>query len=74
MFPGTRKGAQGRPVHFTHEVARLNEAALEVVTPDGQRFVMFPAASGTGRAEHPHVMLVTRWFDDLAKALPAGRN
>ena len=44
------------------------------VTPDGQRFVMFPAGSGPGRAEHPHVMLVTRWFEELARALPAGKN
>jgi dipeptidyl aminopeptidase/acylaminoacyl peptidase len=44
------------------------------VSPDGQRFVMFPASSGPGRAEHPHVMLVTRWFEELAKQVPPGRN
>jgi serine/threonine-protein kinase len=44
------------------------------VAPDGQRFVMFPAGSGAGRPEHPHVMLVTGWFEELAKQLPPGRN
>jgi hypothetical protein len=44
------------------------------VSPDGQRFVMFPAGSGPGRTEHPHVMLVTRWFEELAKQLPPARN
>jgi len=43
------------------------------VAPDGQRFVMFPAASGTNRAEHPHVTLVTHWFEELARTLPASR-
>ena len=43
------------------------------VTPDGQRFVMFPAGAGAGRPEHPHVTLVTGWFEQLAKLLPAGR-
>ena len=43
------------------------------VAPDGQRFVMFPAGSGPGRAEHPHVTFVTHWFDELVKQLPAGR-
>jgi serine/threonine-protein kinase len=44
------------------------------VTPDGQRFVMFPASAGAGQAEHPHVTLVTRWFEDLARTVPAGKN
>ena len=44
------------------------------VTPDGQRFVMFPAGSGPGRTEHPHLTLVTRWFEELARALPPGKN
>jgi serine/threonine protein kinase/Tol biopolymer transport system component len=42
------------------------------VSPDGQRFVMFPAATGTSRAEHSHVMLVTHWFEELARTLPPG--
>jgi len=44
------------------------------VAPAGQRFVMFPAGSGPGRAEHPHVMLVTGWFEELVKQLPPGRD
>jgi len=44
------------------------------VSPDGQRVVMFPAAAGPGRPEHPHVTLVTHWFDELARALPGTRR
>jgi len=44
------------------------------VAPDGRRFVMFPAGSGPGRTEHPHVMLVTGWFEELVKQLPPGRD
>jgi len=44
------------------------------VSPDGQRVVMFPAAAGPGRPEHPHVTLVTHWFDELARALPGARR
>jgi len=44
------------------------------VSPDGARFVVFPAGSGPGRAEHPHVTLVTHWFDDLARATPSARR
>ena len=44
------------------------------VSVDGQRFVMFPAANGGTKAEHPHVTLMTRWFDDLRRPFAAGRN
>ena len=37
------------------------------VTADGQWFVMFPAAEASGLAEHPHITLVTHWFDDLRR-------
>ncbi len=44
------------------------------VSADGQRFVVFPAGQGTGRAEHPHVTLVTHWFEDLARATSGARR
>jgi serine/threonine-protein kinase len=44
------------------------------VSPDGQRFVVFPAGSGPGRAEHPHVTFVTHWFDDLTRATSPARR
>jgi len=37
------------------------------VAPDGKRFVMFPGAGPSGRAEHPHVTLVTQWSDELRR-------
>jgi serine/threonine-protein kinase len=43
------------------------------VTADGQRFVMFPATEG-GRIEHPHVTLVTHWFDALRTTFAAGKK
>jgi serine/threonine-protein kinase len=36
------------------------------VAPDG-RFVMFPGATEAQRGEHPHLTLVTQWFDDLRR-------
>jgi serine/threonine-protein kinase len=44
------------------------------VSPDGQRFVMFPAPTGTGQAEHQHATIVTRWFEELAQRAARGRN
>jgi serine/threonine-protein kinase len=44
------------------------------VSPDGQRFVMFPAPQGTGQSEHQHVTLVTHWLEELARRVPPGRN
>jgi serine/threonine-protein kinase len=35
------------------------------VAPDGRRFVMFPAPQESGQRDHPHVKLVTHWFDEL---------
>ncbi|MGH9460177.1 MAG: protein kinase domain-containing protein, partial [Vicinamibacteria bacterium] len=35
------------------------------VAPDGRRFVMFPAPQDSGQRDHPHVTLVTHWFDEL---------
>jgi serine/threonine protein kinase/Tol biopolymer transport system component len=37
------------------------------ITPDGQRFVMFPQEAEEGRGGH--VTLVTRWFDELRRNL-----
>jgi serine/threonine-protein kinase len=44
------------------------------VSADGQRFVMFPAPVGSGQAEHQHVMLVTHWFEELARAVQPKRQ
>ena len=44
------------------------------VTADGQRFVMFPAAQTTGLEEHPHVTLVTHWFDDLRGTFSSSKD
>ena len=41
------------------------------VAPDG-RFVMFPDPRKSGGGHHPHLTLVTRWFDDLER-LSAGK-
>jgi len=35
--------------------------------PDGQRFIMFPSVDDSGQVEHPHVTLVTHWFDELRR-------
>ena len=35
------------------------------LSPDRNQFVMFPSAGVTGEPEHPHVTLVTHWFDAL---------
>jgi Tol biopolymer transport system component len=37
------------------------------VTPDGKRFVMFPASAAGRRGEHPHVTLYTQWFEELGR-------
>ncbi|HLE20683.1 MAG TPA: hypothetical protein VJB88_06150, partial [Vicinamibacteria bacterium] len=42
------------------------------VAPDGQRFVMFPSGEDSGQAEHPHVTLVTHWFDELRRTFAGG--
>jgi serine/threonine-protein kinase len=44
------------------------------VTPNGQRFVMFPAPEDSGQGEHPHVTLVTHWFDELRRTFSTSRN
>ena len=44
------------------------------VTADGQRFVLFPGAEDAEQKERPHVILVTRWFDDLRRTFSIGTN
>jgi len=44
------------------------------VTPDGERFVMFPAADDEGAGQHPHLTLVTHWFDDLRRTFSSVKN
>jgi serine/threonine-protein kinase len=44
------------------------------VTPDGQRFIMFPSVDDSGQVEHPHVTLVTHWFDELRRTFGGGTN
>jgi Tol biopolymer transport system component len=39
------------------------------VSSDGQRFVMFPDSEWAARGNHTHITLVTRWFDQLARAV-----
>jgi serine/threonine-protein kinase len=41
------------------------------VSPDGQRFVMFPNLRGE-RGSHQHITLVTHWFDDLERLTEGG--
>jgi Tol biopolymer transport system component len=41
------------------------------VTPDGQRFVMFP--DDEDRASKTHVTMVFNWFDELSRTLPTSR-
>jgi serine/threonine-protein kinase len=43
------------------------------VSPDGQRFVMFPAPRGAVKP-HDHITLVTRWFDDLERLAKAAKR
>ena len=42
------------------------------VAPDSQSFVMFPSAEDSGQIEHPHVTLVTHWFDELRRTFAGG--
>jgi len=44
------------------------------VTPDGRRFVMFPAPGDSGQIDHPHVTLATHWFDDLRRTFSSTAN
>ncbi|MEE9263851.1 MAG: protein kinase [Vicinamibacteria bacterium] len=44
------------------------------VTADGRRFVMFPAPKDSGQRNHPHVTLVTHWFDDLRRTFSGSAN
>ena len=37
------------------------------VTRDGQRFILFPSVEDSGQVDHPHVTLVTHWFDELRR-------
>jgi len=68
VFQGSfRGGSAGLPL------AGNNFADYDV-TPDGQRFVMFPAADDDGAGQHPHVTFVTHWFDDLRRTFSIARN
>ena len=40
------------------------------VTADGQRFVMFPGRSQR-QNDSDHVTLITNWFDELKRLVPA---
>jgi serine/threonine-protein kinase len=42
------------------------------VSPDGERFVMFP--EDTDVASKTHVTMVFNWFDELERTLPTGAN
>jgi serine/threonine-protein kinase len=42
------------------------------VSPDGQRFIVFPSVEDSGQIDHPHVTLVTHWFDDLRRTFGGG--
>ena len=44
------------------------------VAPDSQRFVMFPSVEDSGQQEHPHVTLVTHWFDALRRTFGPGTH
>jgi Tol biopolymer transport system component len=44
------------------------------VSADGQHFVMFPAATKIGVAEHQHVTLVTHWFEELERGVQPGKK
>ncbi|HEX9725090.1 MAG TPA: protein kinase, partial [Vicinamibacteria bacterium] len=43
------------------------------VAPDGQHFIMFPSVENSGQVDHPHVTLVTRWFDELGRTFGGAR-
>ncbi len=43
------------------------------VAPDGKRFVMFPDEGSGTKADHQHLTLVTRWFDQLRSTGPAAK-
>jgi serine/threonine-protein kinase len=42
------------------------------VAGNGERFVMFPSEGVAGGLSHPHVTLVTHWFDELDRTLSVG--
>jgi hypothetical protein len=44
------------------------------VAPDGRRFVMFPAPEDSGQRDHPHITLVTHWFDELHRTFSSTKN
>jgi hypothetical protein len=44
------------------------------VAPNGQRFVLFPSADESGQAEHPHITLITHWFDALRHTFASGSS
>jgi serine/threonine-protein kinase len=44
------------------------------VSPDGRRFVLFPGAENAEELERPHIILVTRWFDDLRRTFASPTN
>jgi Tol biopolymer transport system component len=51
-----------------------NSFADYEVGPDGRRFVMFPSAQEAGQGEHPHVTLITHWFDELKRTFATSTN
>jgi len=44
------------------------------VTRNGQRFIMFPSVEDSGQVAHPHVTLVTHWFDELRRTFGGSAN
>jgi hypothetical protein len=42
------------------------------VAGNGERFVMFPSEGVAGGQQHPHVTLVTHWFDELDRTFSTG--
>jgi hypothetical protein len=44
------------------------------LSADKKHFVMFPSAGVTGEPEHPHVTLVTHWFDALNDTFASSRK
>ena len=42
------------------------------VAESGDRFVMFPSAADADERPHPHVTLVTHWFDELDHTFATG--
>jgi dipeptidyl aminopeptidase/acylaminoacyl peptidase len=49
-----------------------NSFADYEVFSNGERFVMFPSAGLGGAPQHPHVTLVTGWFDELDRTFSPG--